>query len=150
MSDLSVTIHNFESLLSGKSTFNDFIGGEGKLIEENIASLAPALQPAVNLLYSSLKAGASKLVGAGETAIGPILAQNTDQQAAAVLNLLSALGVPTAPPLNIAEQAALVAAINGLKAGLDRMGIHISTAGIVTTAPAPAPVLPEPPAPAES
>lgn len=136
MSDLSATIDNFESLLEGKSDFNEFIGDEGALIEKNIASLAAPLQPAVQLLYASFKAGASGLVGAGLTAVGPILAQNTDDQATEVLNLLSVLGVPTRPPLNIAEQAVLVTAINGLKAGLDRIGIHIATSGQVSLAPA--------------
>lgn len=133
-SDLSATVHNFETLLSGKSTFNEFAAEEGALIHDDIARLAPALQPGAQLLLASFKAGASALVGAGQTAIGPVLAETTSQQATQVLNLLGLLGVPTAPPLNIAEQAALITAINGLKAGLDRIGLHIITAAPVQQA----------------
>lgn len=127
-SDITATVHNLESMLEGKSTFNDFAASEGALLQAEIAKLSPVLQPAANLLLASFKSGASVLVGAGQTAVGPILAQRTDVQATEVLNVLSALGVPTTPPLNIAEQAVLVTAINGLKAGLDRMGIHLMTA----------------------
>lgn len=127
-SDLSATVHNFESLLEGKSSFNQFAADEGALIQGEIDNLAEVLQPAANLLFSSFKAGASALVGAGQTALGPVIAGNTDAQATMLLNLLAKLGLPTTPPLNIAEQAALVTAINGLKAGLDRMGVHLMTA----------------------
>jgi len=142
MSDLSATVHNFESLLSGQSSFSQFEADEGALIQKNIASLAAPLQGPVDLLFASFKSGVSTLVGAGETAIGPILAENTDLQASQVLNVLSLLGVPTAPPFNIAEQAALVTAINGLKAGLDRIGVHILTSGQISVTPAPASATP--------
>lgn len=133
MSDLSATVHNLESLLAGKSSFSQFMGDEGALITANIHSLDAALQPAVTIMWDSLKDGVSTLVGAGLSGIGPILAESSDVQATQLLNILSAMGVPTKPPLSIAEQAALVTAINGLKAFLDRLGIHISTAGVVTT-----------------
>ena len=128
MSDLSVTIHNLEDLLAGKTDFNGFVAGEGKLIEQNIASLPAALQPAVSLLYSSFKAGASTLVGLGLTAVGPVLAESSDLQATQILNLMQAVGLPTNRALTMAEQAVLVQIINGLKAGLDRIGLKIATA----------------------
>jgi hypothetical protein len=136
MSDLSVTVHNFEDMLAGKTDFNGFLAGEGKLIEDNIASLAAPLQPAAQLLYSSFKAGASKLVGAGETALGAFINQNSDAQAAQLLNLMQLAGIPTQGPLSAAEQAALVTLINGLKTGLDRLGLKIAgqTAAPATTA----------------
>jgi hypothetical protein len=88
-------------------------------------------------MFDSFKAGASSLVGAGLTAIGPVLSESTDTQATEVLNLLQTLGVPTSGPLSIAEHAALVAAINGLKAGLDRIGLQITTnGGVVVGTPA--------------
>lgn len=127
MSDLSATIHNLGDLLSGKTDFNGFAAGEVKLFEENIASLAPALQPAANLALSSLKSAASSLVGAGLTALGPILAESTDTQATQVLNILSAAGIPTGGVLTVAEHAALTTIITGLKAGLDRLGLQIAT-----------------------
>jgi sulfite exporter TauE/SafE len=136
MNDITVTFHNLESLLEGKSSFNDFMAGEGALIEKDIASLDAVLQPAVRLLYHSFKVGASSLVGAGLTAIGPVLAQSADTQATQILNILQALGVPTAGVLRPAEQAALVTVINGLKAGLDKIGIQIATNGAVNVAAA--------------
>lgn len=128
MSDLSQTAHNFLTMLRGQSDFNEFMSEEGALVEADIAKLDAALQPAAQIVFSAFKAGASTLVGAGLTAIGPILAEDSDSQATQILNLLSRLGVPTVPPLNIAEQAALVTGLNGLKAFIDRMGIHIMTA----------------------
>ena len=125
MSDLSVTIHNFESLLAGKSTFSEFAAGEVALIKENVASLPAAVQPGVSLIVSSFETGVSALVGLGETALGPILAESTATQATTVLNLLSAAGVPTTGPLSIAELAVLTQLINGLKAGLDHIGLKI-------------------------
>jgi hypothetical protein len=129
MSFFSDTAHNFETMLAGKSDFNQFIAEEGTEINEQIGKLNAALQPAVEVLFDSFKAGASALVGAGLTGIGPILSESTEEQATAALNLLARLGLPTTPPLNLAEQAALVAGITGLKAVLDRMGIHIMTGG---------------------
>lgn len=139
MSDLSVTVHNFEDLLAGKTDFNGFIAGEGKLIEANISSLNAAAQPAAQLLFDSFKAGASTLVGIGETAVGPILAESTDEQATQVLNLMQAVGIPTAGPLSIAEHAVLVQLINGLKAGLDRIGLHLVASGATPAAALAAP-----------
>lgn len=127
MSDLSVTIHNFESLLSGKSTFSEFAAGEVALVKQNVASLPAAAQGAANLLVTSFTAGASALVGAGLTEIGPILAESTDTQATQLLNLLSTLGVPTSGVLSVVERAAIVQAITALKAGLDKVGLQILT-----------------------
>ena len=132
MSDLSATVQNFEALLQGKTDFNGFMAGEGKLISQNIASTNAAVQPALNLAFESFKAGASSLVGAGLTAIGPILAESTDTQTTQVLNLLNAIGVPTNGVLSLAEHAALTTVITGLKAGLDKIGIQIATNGSVT------------------
>lgn len=144
MSDLSVTIHRFEDLLSGHITFAQFRDGEAALIQKEISNLAPAIQGAAQLALDSFKAGASQLVGAGMTAIGPILAESSDAQATLVLNLLSKMGVPTVGVLSVAEHAALTTAINGLKAGLDKIGLQITTNGVQekpepATAPEPAP-----------
>jgi hypothetical protein len=144
VSDLSVTVHNFESLLEGKSTFSQFQGQEVALFKQNIASLAPALQGAANMALESFEAGASSLVGAGLTAIGPILAQSSDAQATLVLNLLGLMGVPTTGTLSVAEHAALTTAINGLKAGLDKIGLQIATNGSVTVTPTARPGAPPP------
>lgn len=134
MSDLSVTIHRFEDLLAGKATFAQFRDGEAALLEQNIASLAPALQGAATLALDTFKAGASELVGAGMTAIGPILAESSDAQATMVLNLLQQMGVPTNGLLTVAEHAALTTAINGLKAGLDKIGLQITVSGVAQKA----------------
>ena len=68
--------------------------------------------------------------------LGPIIAAKTDDQATMVLNLLQAAGVPTqGAVLNAAEHAALGAVNNGLKAGLDRIGIQVATSGVATPAP---------------
>ena len=136
MSDLSVTGHNLGALLAGTIDFNQFLAGEGALIKQNIASVAPALQPALTVAFESFKAGASSLVGMGLTAAGPILAESSDQQATQVLNLLGLLGVPTAGPLSIAEHAMLQTAIAALKTGLDKIGIQIATNGAVSVKPA--------------
>jgi hypothetical protein len=132
MSDLSVTGHNLAALMSGKIDFSDFLSGEAKLFEENIASLPEAAQGAATLALDSLKAGASSLVGVGLTAIGPILSESSDTQATQVLNLLQQIGVPTNGILTLAEHAALTTVINGLKAGLDKIGLQIGTTGQVT------------------
>lgn len=136
MSDVSVTVHNLAALASGKISFSQFRDGELALIRQNIASLPAAAQPAVTLLADSLAAGASALVGLGQTAIGPILNDTTDHQATMVLNLLSLAGVPTAGPLKYAEQAIAIQLINGLKAGLDHIGLQITANGIVESPPA--------------
>ena len=127
---ITETIHNVESLLAGKSTFNDVEADEFKMIGDGINALAAPLQPAAHIMFDALRAGVSGLVGAGQTALGPILAQSSDKQADEVLNLLSAMGVPMprpGTPLGVAEQAALVTGINGLKTFLDRIGLHIMT-----------------------
>jgi hypothetical protein len=127
---LSIAFHDLGTMLQGKSTFNQFMADEGAAISTDIGKLAPELQGAANLMFSSLKAGASVLVGAGVTAIGPILAESTDEQATQVLNILQMLGVPTVGPLKAAEQAALITVINGLKAGLDKVGLRVATQGV--------------------
>lgn len=130
MSDLSVTVHNLGALLSGKIDFNQFEAGEAALFQQNIDSLPEAVQGAAEIALSAFKAGASSLVGAGLSAIGPIIEESSDQQATLVLNLLGMMGVPTSGPLSVAEHAALTTAINGLKTGLDRIGLQIATSGI--------------------
>lgn len=135
MSDLSVTIHRFGDLMAGKVTFAQFRDGEAALIEKDIQGLLPAVQGAARLALASLEAGASSLVGAGLTAIGPILAESSDAQATLVLNLLGKLGVPTNGLLTLAEHAALTIAINGLKAGLDHIGLQVTTSGVSVAAP---------------
>lgn len=127
---LTVAFHDLGTMLEGKSTFNQFEADEAAQIASDIAKLDPILQGGAHLLFTSFKAGASVLVGAGVTAIGPILSESTDQQATQVLNVLQLLGVPTVGPLKAAEQAALIAVINGLKAGLDRVGLKIATQGV--------------------
>lgn len=131
MSDLTVTFHGLESLFAGTSSFTQFEQGELAMFKANIAALPAALQPTTTLIVDSLAEGASSLVGAGETAIGPILNESSDAQATMFLNVLQKVGVPTGGAvLSIAEHAALVTVLNGLKAGLDRIGLQISTAGI--------------------
>lgn len=136
MSDLSQTVHNFETLAAGKSTFTQFWNDEGALLSHRISTAPAAAQPALNLALSSFAAGASSLVGIGLTAVGPLLAETSATQAQQVVALLAAVGVPTAGPLGIAEQATVTQIITGLKAGLDRIGISISTGGVVSVAPA--------------
>lgn len=132
MSDLTVTGHNLVSLLEGKSTFSDFRDAELALFKKDVAKLPATAQAFVNAGISSLETAASALVGAGQSAIGPFLAESTDAQATDVLNLLQSIGVPTSGALRPAELAALSAVITGLKAGLDRIGIQIATNGTFT------------------
>lgn len=127
--NVKTTIHNFDDMLAGKTDFNGFKAGEGAMIEADIAKLPAPLQPAAELLYSSFKAGASVVVGLGLTAIGPVLSNSTDAQATLVLNLMQAAGLPTNRVLTEAEHAVLVQLISGLKAGLDRIGLRVTTAG---------------------
>jgi hypothetical protein len=141
MSDLSVTIHNFEDLITGKTDFAGFAAGEVKLFEENIDALPEVLQGATKLMLDAFKAAASVLVGAGQTAIGPLIAESSDAQATMILNLLQAAGVRTSGVLTAAEHAALVAILNGLKAAIDRVGLQITTQG-VTPKPAAVPQAP--------
>ena len=100
-------------------------------------------QAFVGAAVAALETSASALVGVGQPVLDPIIAANTDDQATMVLNLLQAAGVPTqGAVLSAAELAALDAVINGLKAGLDRIGIKVATAGVATPEPAtPAPAL---------
>jgi hypothetical protein len=132
MSDVSVTITNLEDLLTGKTDFNGFASGEIALFKKDVAKLPATAQAFVNASVSSLETGASALVGWGQSAIGPVLAESTDEQSTLVLNLLQKLGVPTEGVLGVGEHALLSAAITGLKAGLDRIGIQIATNGTVT------------------
>lgn len=127
MNQITETFHNLGSLLEGKSTFSQFMADEGAMIEADIAKIPAVLQAPTLLMYDSLKAGASILVGAGRTAVGPILAESSDLQATQVLNVLSKFGIPTVGPLSIAEHAVLVTVIGGLKAGLDKIGLQIGT-----------------------
>lgn len=133
MSDFSQTVHNFEDLLTGKTDFNGFKAGEAAIFEHRISQASQAVQPFLQIAYEGLKAGASSLVGAGQTALGKLVAENSDGQATQLLNLMSAAGIPTNGVLSVAEHAALVTIIDGLKASLDRM--HI----LYATPPAPAP-----------
>jgi hypothetical protein len=55
-----------------------------------------------------------------------------------VLNLLSSVGLNPGGVLTIAEQAVVSQLITGLKTGLDRIGLQITTSG-VHAAPAAAP-----------
>ena len=130
MSDLSQTIHNIETLLAGKSTFSQFEADEAAMIAKNIQSLNPAIQGAATIMLDSFKAGASVLVGAGMTAIGPILSETSDTQATQIANLLQLLGVKTIGPFSVAEHAALVTVLNGLKTQIDHIGLKITTSGI--------------------
>ena len=139
-SDLSATFHNLASLLEGKSTFSQFAGDEVALIERNIASLPAVAQPVLNGMLATFQAGASALVGAGLTIAGPILSQSTDTQTTELLNLLSALGVPTTGPFSVAEQAAISTAITTMKAALDHAGLQILTGSTATPVASPAPV----------
>ena len=127
LNPFKVAFHDLGTMLEGKSTFNQFMGDEGATISADIAKLDAPLQAGATVLFNSLKAGASTLVGAGLTAIGPILSESTDTQATQVLNLLGVIGVPTQGPLKPAEQAAAITLINGLKAGLDKIGLGVLT-----------------------
>lgn len=138
MSDLSQAVHNFEDLLTGKTDFNGMIAGDGAILAHRIAQAPAAVQPFLNVAYEGFKAGASTVVGLGENALGKLVAENSDTQATMLLNLMSAAGVPTNGVLTLAEHAALVQIINGLKAMLDRM--HIVYATPAPTTPVTAPV----------
>jgi hypothetical protein len=133
VSDLSVTEHNLQTLLAGKSTFSQFAASEASLVKQNIQSLDPAIQGSATIMLNSFEVGASTLVGAGMTAIGPILAESSDAQATQIANLLQLMGVKTVGPFSVAEHAALVTVINGLKAQLDQIGLKITTSGIQTS-----------------
>lgn len=138
MSDATVTFHNALNLLEGKSTFAEVRDSEIALFKKDVAKLPVTAQAFVNASIDSLQTGLSALVGAGQSAIGPFLAESVDAQATDVLNLLAKLGVPTGGALlQPAERAALQAVITGLKAGLDRVGIQIATSGTVTIAEKP-------------
>lgn len=125
LQDLQATAHNAETLLEGKSSFSQFISEEGALITAKIAEAPAVAQGALTLGYNSLKDGLSTLVGIGETAIGPLISQSSDTQATMLVNLMQAAGIPTVGPLSLAEHAVFVSLINGLKAGLDRVGLHL-------------------------
>lgn len=127
--DLSDTFHNLETMLTGHSTFAEFRDGEVAMFRKDVGELPEVVQGAANLLIGSLEAGASVLVGFGQTAIGPVLAETSDDQATQIANLLSLMGVKAAGPLSIAEHAVLVAALNALKAGIDRIGLKITVNG---------------------
>ena len=130
MSDLSVTINNAIDLIKGKISFSQFKAGEAALVTKDISRLPAILQPSATALLGSLETNLSASVGSGITGIGDLLAESSDDQATFLLNLLEKAGVPTGGAvLSIAEHAALVAIITGLKALLDRTGLKIVTAG---------------------
>jgi len=145
MSDLSQAVHVLGDLLSGKTDFNGFKAGELAIIDHRIAQAAPAAQPFLQIARDSLAAGASTLVGAGETALGSIINASSDTQASMLANAMSAAGIPTSGPLSIAEHAALVSLINGFKAFLDKRNIEIvAPTAAPPQAAAPAPAAQEP------
>lgn len=137
MSDLTKTRDNFLSMLAGKTDFNGFLSEEGALIEKDIAGMDAAVQPFLNVAFDSFKAGASSLVGAGESALGGIIAASSDTQATSLLNMMQAAGVPTNGVLTVAEHAALVTLINGAKAILDRLHLTYATPNAATAVPQP-------------
>lgn len=144
MSDLSKALHGLEDLLTGKTDYNGFHEAEAAVYEHRVAQLPPAVQPAAQGALDSLKEGASSLVGAGMTALGPIIEANSDDQANMLVKLMAIAGIPTAGPLSFAEHAALVMLINGLKAYLDKLHLHFAAqepepapAGSVVAAVAP-------------
>jgi len=134
LNPFKVAFHDLGTMLEGKSTFNQFEADEAATIEADIAKLDAPLQAGASLLFNTFKAGASSLVGAGLTAVGPFLSESTDTQATQVLNLLQLVGVPTVGPLKAAEQAAVITVITGLKAGLDKIGLGVLTQGTAKTA----------------
>lgn len=138
MSTLSATIHNFEDMLAGKTDFNGFKSEELTLFKNDVASLAPAIRPAMQIALDSFGTLASGLVGAGMTALGGIINQSSDTQATMVLNAMQAAGIPTQGPLSLAEHAALVTLISGFKAYLDRMHLDVVTRGAATSVAIPA------------
>jgi hypothetical protein len=136
MSDLSKTWHNIQDLLAGKTDFSGFMAGEGALFAKNIAAAPAAAQPFLQIALEGFKASASTLVGAGETALGPIINAGADAQATMVLNALQAAGVPTGGALlSPAEHAALVTILNGFHAMLDRMHLQIAAPAPAVAAP---------------
>ncbi len=131
--DVTDTVHSLEDLLTGKIDFNAFRAGEIAIFKNDVAQLPATAQAFVTAAVHSLETTASGLVGVGRTVLGPLIAEKTDDQATMVLNLLSLAGVPTGGKLlNAAEHAALDAIIDGLKAGLDRIGIRVATAGVAS------------------
>jgi hypothetical protein len=102
-----------------------------------ISQAAPAVQPFLEIAYSGFKAAASTVVGLGESALGGLVAQSSDTQATELLNLMQAAGIPTNGVLTVAEHAALVSIINGLKAMLDRMHILYATPASASAQPNP-------------
>lgn len=130
---ITIAFHDLGTMLEGKSTFNQFMADEGAAISADIAKLDVPLQAGANLLFSAFKAGASVVVGAGLTVVGPIISESTDTQATQVLNILQALGVPTSGVIKASEQAAVITLINGLKTGLDRIGLQVLTQGVSAT-----------------
>ena len=139
MSDLSVTVHAFEGWISGKTDFNAFKNTEIALYTGEVAKLAPSVQPGVQAMVSSFASNASALGSIAIAAAQPILSETSDQQATQVLSILQSLGVPATGPSNPLEHAALAAVITGLKASLDRIGIHIATGLSPAVAAPPAP-----------
>ena len=133
LNPVTVAFHDLGTMLEGKSTFSQFLSDEGAAISGDIAKLDAPLQAGATLLFDTFKAGASVVVGAGITALGPILSESTDTQATQVLNILTLAGIPTVGILGVAEQAAVITLINGLKAGLDRIGLQVLTQGVPAT-----------------
>lgn len=151
MSDLSEIEHNFFDMIEGKTDFSTMIANDGAVLMHRIEQAPAEIQPFLQIAYSGFKAGASAAVGLGQSALGSLVAQNSDTQATMLLNLMQAAGIPTNGVLTVAEHAALVEIINGLKAMLDRMHILYATPPL-TTAPviasgAVAPALEPTPAP---
>src|SRR5665213_2179272 len=105
---ITIAFHDLGTMLEGKSTFNQFMADEGAAISADIAKLDAPLQAGATLLFAAFKAGASVVVGAGLTVLGPIISESTDTQATQVLNLLQILGVPTSGVLRAPEQAVVI------------------------------------------
>lgn len=133
MSTLSVIKNNFFDLLEGKTDFNGMLAGDGAAIEANIKSAAAPIQPILETVYSSFKAGASAAVGVGETALGGIMAQSGDTFATAMLNMMQTAGIPTNGVLSVAEHAALVQLFNGVHTMLERMHLLYSAPAVQAT-----------------
>lgn len=132
MSDVSQIEHNFFDMIEGKTDFNGMIASDGAVLMHRIEQAPAAVQPFLQIAYSGFKAGASTVVGLGESALGGLLSGNSDTMATTLLNLMSAAGIPTNGVLTLAEHAALVQLINGLKAMLDRMHILYATPAMQT------------------
>ena len=150
MSDLSQAIHVLEDLLAGRTDFNGFKAGELAIIDHRIGRADTAVQPFLEIARDSLAAGASTLVGAGESALGPIINAAAETQATMLLNAMSAAGIPTTGPLSVAEHAALVSLIAGFKAFLDRRHIELVAPPAATPVAAPPAALATPAAPQAS